>query len=141
MHLDVVTPDKKLISEEVDEVIVSTPNGQIGILPHHENYVTQVVPGELEVKVKGKTRYYAITGGFLEVANNKVTILSDYAVPSEDIQVEKAMAAKKRAEELLRKKGEGISERDFAAASSELQRAVSELHVANRRRKTRISPQ
>jgi len=141
MHLDVITPDKTLLSEEVDEVILSTPGGEIGILPHHENYVSQVTSGEMVVRVKGKTQYYAITGGFLEIANNRVTILSDYAVHSEDIDVQKALEAKKRAQEMLKKKGEGLSEQDFAVASSELQRAVSELHVANRLKKLRGMPQ
>jgi F-type H+-transporting ATPase subunit epsilon len=141
MHLDVITPTKKLLSEDIDEVVVMTPNGEIGILPHHENYVSQVVPGEMMVKMKGKMHYFAITGGFLEVANNKVTILSDYAVHSEDIDVKKAMDAKKRAEELLKRKGEGLTEQEYALASSELQRAISELHVANKRRRIRPMPQ
>lgn len=141
MHLDVITPTKKLLSEDIDEVVVMTPSGEIGILPHHENYVSQVIPGEMMVKMKGKMHYFAITGGFLEVANNQVTILSDYAVHSEDIDVKQAMEAKKRAEEMLKRKGEGLTEREYALASSELQRAISELHVANKRKRIRPMPQ
>lgn len=139
MHFEVITPDKKVLSEEIEEINVNTPNGHIGILPHHVHLVTKVVPGEMSVKIKGKEKYYAITGGFLEVNENSVTILADYAVESEKIEIEKALAAKKRAEEILKKTKEKVSERDFAIAQSELRRAVMELQVANRRRRIRTS--
>ncbi|MBU4016597.1 hypothetical protein KKF69_03915 [Patescibacteria group bacterium] len=70
---------------------------------------------------------------------NKVTILADYAVQSEEIEVEKALEAKKRAEDILKKTKEKVSDRDFALAQAELRRAVMELHVANRRRRVRSS--
>lgn len=139
MQLEVITPDKKILSEEIDGLNVNTPNGHIGILPHHVHFVTKVIPGEMTVKIKGKEKYYAITGGFLEVNEDKVTILADYAVESEKIEVEKALEAKKRAEEILKKTKEKVSDRDFAFAQAELRRAVMELHVANRRRRIRTS--
>lgn len=101
--------------------------------------VRGTVPGEMTVKIKGKEKYYAITGGFLEVNEDSVTILADYAVESEEIEVEKALEAKKRAEEILKKTKEKVSDRDFAIAQAELRRAVMELHVANRRRRARSS--
>lgn len=137
MQLKVITPDKTVVTEDIEEITVNTPGGQIGILPHHMPLVTAVTPGEMILKIKGKIQHYAVTGGFMEVNRDGVTILADYAIHSEEIEVEKAMAAKKRAEEILKKKEEGISERDFAVAQSDLRRAVLELHVANRRRKER----
>ncbi len=137
MHLAVITPNKTVLNEEIDELIVNTPSGQIGILPHHMPLVTAVNPGEMILKIKGREQNYAITGGFLEVGKEGVTILADYAIHSEEIEVEKALAAKKRAEEILKKTKEGLSERDFAVAQADLRRAVSELHVANRRRRQR----
>lgn len=137
MHLDVITPDKKVLSEDIDGLSVNTPNGHIGILPHHVHLVTKVIPGEMTVKIKGKEKYYAVTGGFLEVNEDIVTILADYAVESEQIEVEKALEAKKRAEEVLKKTKEKVSEKDFAIAQADLRRAVLQLHVANRRRRTR----
>lgn len=139
MHLDVITPNKKVLSEEIDELTVNTPNGHISILPHHVHLVTKVVPGEMIVKISGKERYYAITGGFLEVNEDAVTILADYAVESEQIEVEKALQAKKRAEEILKKTKEKVGEKDFAIAQAELRRAVMELHIANRRRRIRTT--
>lgn len=141
MHLEVITPDKKVLSEEIEELTINTPNGQIGILPHHVHLVTKVIPGEMIVKTKGKQQYFAITGGFLEVNNDQVTILADYAVHSEEIEVEKVLEAKKRAEEVLKKTKEKVSEKDFAIAQADLRRAVLELHVANRRRRQRSIPQ
>jgi F-type H+-transporting ATPase subunit epsilon len=135
MQLDVITPVKKIFSDEVDEVIVNTTSGQIAILPHHINLFTKVMPGEMIIKQKKDEQYLAITGGFLEVANNKITVLADYAVKSEDIEVEKAIQAQKRAEELLKKKEEGISQRDQALAEADIRRSILELQIANRRRR------
>ena len=82
------------------------------------------MPGEVILKIGGKEQFLAITGGFLEVNNNKVTILADYAVHAEDIDVDKALEAQKRAEEILKKKTEGGTQQDFASALGELGRAI-----------------
>ena len=137
MHLQVLTPNKKIFSEEIDELIVNTTNGQIGILPNHIQLVTRIKPSEMIIKIKGKKHYFAITGGFLEVDKNKIVIIADYAVSSEDIGVEEALQAKKRAEEILKKTKENISERDFATAQADLRRAILQLNIANRRRRER----
>lgn len=135
MYLEVITPEKTILKEDVDEVLVPTQQGQIGILPHHTNLVTELVHGEMIIKTKGKEHILAVTGGFLEVKDGKVTILADYAVHAEDIDVEKALSAQKRAEEVLKKKKEEISEKDFVIAQGELRRSLLELHIANRRRR------
>lgn len=137
MHLDVITPEKTVLSEDVDEVTVPTPSGQIGILPHHINLVSQVTQGEIIIKRKGKEEFYAITGGFLEVANGKVSVIADYAAHAEDIDVEKAIKAQKRAEEILKKGAESFSERDLAIANAELRKSLLQINVANRRRHNR----
>ena len=134
MYLEIITPEKKLLSEEIDELTVQTVQGEITILPHHESLVTQLVSGEAIVTIKGKQLFLGLTGGFLEVNNNKITILADYAVKAEDIIVEKALAAQKRADEILKKSKEGLSAKDLAAAQSEMVKALMELHVANRRK-------
>lgn len=141
MHLEVITPDKKVLSEEIDGLNVNTPDGHIGILPNHVHLVTKIIPGEMIIKIKGKEKYYAVTGGFLEVNENKVIILADYAIQSEEIEVEKALEAKKRAEEILRKTKEKINDKDFALAQADLRRAVLQLHVSSRRRRERSIPQ
>ena len=134
MQLEIVTPEKILYQGDVDQITLNTASGKISVLPHHVNLFTKVEPGELLIKIESREQYLAITGGFLEVSNNKVTILADYAVHADDIDVEKALEAQKRAEELLKKKEENLSEQDFAEARAELSRAILELHIANRRR-------
>lgn len=135
MHLEIVTPEKVIFKEEVDEVILPTPNGQIGILPNHVNLFTKISEGEVIIRIKGKEHFLAITGGFLEVSNNKISVLSDYAIRAEHIEIEKALEAQKRAENLLKNKDEKTSEKDFAIASAELRKSLTELKVARRRRR------
>jgi F-type H+-transporting ATPase subunit epsilon len=133
MQLEIVTPEKIIYQGEVDEIVVTTADGEIAVLPHHVNLFTKVLPGELTMKIGGKEQFLAITGGFLEISDNKISLLADYAVRAEEIEVEKALEAQKRAEEILKSKESGLTERDFATAQGDLRRAILELHVARRR--------
>ncbi len=135
MQLEIITPEKTVLKEEIDEVLAPTIKGQIGILPHHINLITQLTHGELVMKKNNKERFYAITGGFLQVHDGVITVLADYAAHAEDIDIEKAIAAQKRAEEVLKKKKEQISEKDFAIAEAELRKSLLEIDVARRRRR------
>ena len=138
MHLDVITPEKTIYSGEIEELAINTANGEIAILPHHVNLFTRIMPGEMIFKVNKKDQYLAVTGGFLEISDNVITVLADYAVKADEIEVDKAIAAQKRAEEIIRRKKEGVSEKDFATAQADLRRALLELHVANRRRRKTV---
>lgn len=138
MQLELITPEKVVLSQEIDELILNTPKGQIAILPHHANLLTKISPGEMIVKHRDKELYLAVTGGFLEISNGKISILADFAVKSEEIVVEQALKAQERAKDTLKKKEEGISERDYALASSELQKAIAQLHVANKRKRAKM---
>lgn len=138
MNLKLITPEKIVIEEEIDQVTVPTSSGQITILPKHVNLVTQVIPGEMITKYKGKETYLAITSGFLEVQNDEVSVLLDYAVRAEHIEVEKAIEAQKRAEAAMKKAQETASDRDFALAQSESIRALMELKVAHRRKRRAV---
>lgn len=132
MQLEIVTPEKIIYTGDVDEIVVNTADGEIAVLPHHVNLFTKVLPGELTIKIGSKNQLLAITGGFLEVSKNKITLLADYAVRADEIDVEKALAAQKRAEEILKRKESGITEQDFAAAQGDLRRAILELKIAKR---------
>lgn len=138
MDLEIITPEKVVYQGQVAEIYIKTADGPLGIFPHHINLFSKLVPGELKLKVSGREEFMALTSGFMEISNSKVTILADYAVPAEDIQVEKALEAKKRAEEILKRKESQIDEREFAAAEAELAKALIELQVANRKRKKSI---
>src|SRR5476649_1402675 len=138
MDLEIITPEKVVYQGEVGEIYIKTADGPLGIFPHHINLFSKIVPGELKLKISGHEQFMALTGGFMEISNNKVTILADYAVPAEEIQVEKALEAKKRAEELLKRKETQLDAREFATAQAELAKALVELQVANRKRKRSI---
>src|SRR3989344_1086500 len=129
LSLTILTPQSQIFSGEADEVIAPTAGGEIGILPNHVSLVTQILPGELRVKNGGKTDFFAIMGGYLEVANNQVNVLGDYAVRAEDIEVAKAEQAKTRAEKA---KSEKVSQQDLAVINAELRRSLLELKVARR---------
>ncbi|MDQ5900692.1 MAG: F-type H+-transporting ATPase subunit epsilon [Patescibacteria group bacterium] len=137
MQLKVVTPEKVIYDGEIDELIIPTVTGEIAVLPHHIDLLTQVVPGEMTIKHKGKDQHVAVTGGFLQIVDGVLTLLSDYAVRSEEIDAKKALEAQKRAEETLKKKKEDLTERDFAVAQADMRRAILELKVANKRRSHR----
>jgi F-type H+-transporting ATPase subunit epsilon len=132
LHLEVVTPDQVVYKDDVDEVILPTKTGQIAVLPNHIPLLSQLDSGEMIIKKNGKERYMAITGGFIEVSKNTISILADFAVDSEKIEIAKAEEARKRAEKVMQEKA---GDKDFAVAEAEFRRAILELHVAKRRRR------
>ncbi|MDO8621288.1 MAG: ATP synthase F1 subunit epsilon [Candidatus Levybacteria bacterium] len=130
--LEIITPEKIVYKDEVDEVIIPTVNGEIAVLPHHVNLLSQIIPGELIIKKGEKTESIAITGGFLDVNKNGVSILADYAIKAGEIEVAKAKEAQERAERLMREKS---TEKDFRIAEAELRKAILELRVATKHKR------
>jgi F-type H+-transporting ATPase subunit epsilon len=128
--LEIVTPQGLVFSEEVDEVTSSGSEGEFGVLPGHVPFVTTLKIGMLSAKKGNQSIYFFANWGYAEVGPEKVLVLSDSAERSEDIDVERAKAAMKRAEERLRK----IEDVDFARAESSLERAVTRVQVAESRR-------
>jgi F-type H+-transporting ATPase subunit epsilon len=132
IHLDVITPQKTIFHGDVDEIVVNTSDGEIAVLPQHINLFTKVIPGEIVIKQGRQTQFLGVTGGFLQVEKNKMTILADYAVRAEDVEVGKAIEAQKRAEDIIKNKSEHVNQQDFANAQAELLKAMTELRVANK---------
>jgi F-type H+-transporting ATPase subunit epsilon len=132
LALEIVTPEKIVYKNEVDEVIAQTSEGQISILPDHIGLVTQIAPGEIIIKKGSSEQSIAITGGFLQVANNSISILADYAERAEEIEVLKAQEAQKRAERIMKEK---TSEKDFKVAEAELIKALTQLKIAGKRKR------
>ncbi len=130
--LEIITPEKIVYKDEVNEVIVPTVNGEIAILPNHINLLTQVNPGELIIKKGTNQQYLAITGGFLEVSSNKISILAEYAVKAQDIEVARAMEAKKRAEKVMSEKS---TDNELKIAQGELIKSILELKIATKHKK------
>ncbi len=128
IFLEIITPDRVVVSREVDMVVVPGVEGEFGVLEDHVAFLSGVVPGELRYTVNGKTEYCAVMEGFAEVSNNKVSILVDAAERAEEIDVERAKRALERAKERLEKK-EGV---DIARAEAAFRRAMARLKVAEK---------
>lgn len=131
LRLEVITPQRVVLSEEVDAVVIPAVEGEITVLPQHLPLFTRIVPGEIKYIEGKQERFMAVQEGFLEVSNDNVNILTNYAVRSEEVEVAKVEAARKRAEEALRAKE---SEADLVVAEAELRKAILELKVARRAR-------
>lgn len=134
LSINVLTPQAQVFSGEADEVLVPSVNGELGILPNHVSLLTQIMPGEIQIKTGSKTQSIAIMGGYIEVNNNIINILGDYAIRAEDIEVAKVEQAKQKAEKL---KIEKISQEDLATIEADLRRSILELKVARRNRSSR----
>ena len=129
LQLQIVTPDKRLVDEAVDQVQMPGLKGYLGILPGHAPLLTELGPGEISYTRGGTTQYLAVAWGFAEVLPNKVTILADAAERPEDIDVKRAQEAKTRAEEALKK---ADSETDYDEILLAQRRAEVRLEVAAR---------
>lgn len=129
LTLDIVTPYGHVFTEEVDEVVTTGSEGEFGILPDHVPFLTTLKVGMLTYKKGSETGIFFINSGYAEVGPERVTILADSAEKSVDIDVERAKAAMKRAEERLQQ----IDKFDQARATSSLERALGRIHVAERR--------
>jgi len=124
-------------SDEVDVVIAPGVLGQLAILPHHAPLMTMLDPGELCFRRGGEETFIAMSGGFLEVFQNRVVILADTAERAEEIDVARVEAAKQRAQEQLQRRPAGV---DLVTAEAALRRSLARLKVVERRRKGKRAP-
>ncbi|HCE31056.1 TPA: ATP synthase F1 subunit epsilon [Candidatus Daviesbacteria bacterium] len=129
LHLKIVTPEKLIFDEEVSQVNVSTQEGEIGILPHHANLMAKVKPGELVIKRSGKIDSLAIGGGFLQVSDNIVTVMTDLATYATDIDERAVEEAKKRAEMALT---QTLSDEEYAETLANLEKSLVQLRIKRR---------
>ena len=135
IRLDIVTAERLVYSDEVDEVIAPGVEGQLGILPHHTPLMTMLQPGELIAKKDSEEFSLAISGGFLQVRPDRGIVLADSAERADDIDIARAEEAKRRAEQRLAEKY--VPEVDSARAEASLRRSLIRLKIAARRRKRR----
>ena len=129
MQLKIVTPEKEIFSELVDMVTVPSADGELGILPHHVALMAKVVPGELRIHKGGRTQYLAVGEGFMQIANNTLTVLTDLAQDSSDIDERAVLDAKKRAELALEQK---LSNEEYADTLAILEKSLAQLKVRRR---------
>ena len=130
IKLDIVTAEKLIYSEEVDSFIAPGINGELGILPNHANLVTILDTGVLTITKNGEETDMAIAGGYLEVQPHSALLLADAAERADDIDIERAEAARARAEEAAKNVGSVDAQ---LAAEAALKRSLTRLKVAKRR--------
>ncbi len=132
IHLDIITLERAVVSEDVDYISAPGIDGVIGILPRHEPLLTALSFGELRYKKGDQESSFAIGGGFMEVRPDRVTVLADMAQQAEEIDEEQAEQARRRAEELLAQKPE--SDAEAAILEQALRRSELQLKVARKNR-------
>ena len=131
MMLEIITAERQGYGEEVDMVIVPGIDGQLGILPHHAPLMTVLQPGEITIRKGGSDDYLAVTGGFLEVLGNRVSVLADAAERSDEIDEERAQEAMRRAQERITGQP---AEMELGRAVASMRRAQIRLDLVRRRR-------
>ena len=130
LQLEVVTPDKTVVSAQVEMVVCPGVEGEFGVLPQHVSLLSALKVGALRYRMDGKDELVFISGGFADVNNNVLSVLAESAELAADIDAARAQAAKERAEKRLAEQREGI---DQLRAEAALQRAVTRLAVVQMR--------
>ena len=131
LKLEMVTPYKRVLSEEVDEVTAPGTTGEFGVLPDHTSLLTTLKVGELTYKQGGETLHVAVNWGYVEVEDNVMTVLVETAEPADQIDVERAKEALGRAEEALKKLSS--EDKEFKIMAAALERALIRVQVASKK--------
>jgi len=132
LKLQIITPEAKVLDEDVDFVQLPGAEGDMGVYPQHETLITELVAGELHIQKKGQTQIMAIGEGFAEITATNIGIITDGAVNEKDIDEHAAEAAVKRAEDLL--KSNTLKGDELEATQASLARSLAQLHIKRRRR-------
>ena len=135
LHLEVITPERKVYEDDVDMLVAPASEGYVGILPHHVPLFTTLGPGEFKVKKGGVEEVLAVFGGFMDVRGDRVVVLTDAAEHAEDIDANRAQQAREAAQQVLA--AGPASAADEQRARAELQRALVRLRVSESRRRRR----
>jgi len=130
LKVELITPYKKILSEEVDEITASGALGEFGVLPGHAPFLTSLKIGELCYKKNGVAQSLALNWGYFEVEEDKVTILVETAERADEIDLERANAALNRAEEALKKLAP--EDKNFRIYEAALERALIRMQVAGK---------
>lgn len=139
LRCEIVTQERRIYAaDDVQMVLAPGVWGQLGILPHHAPLLTALDEGVMQVRrADGTEDSFAIHGGFMEVLPDRVTVLADVAERADEIDLERAEEARKRAEELMKRP---LEKADYEQAEAALRRSLTRLQVARRKREGRPSP-
>ena len=131
LKLEIVTPEAKIYSEDVEMVTLPGVEGEMGILPMHVPLMTQVMAGELIARQGGRDHFLAIGEGFVQVSGDRVAVMTDMAIKADDIDETKAEEARRRAEERLAQR---LGDEETAMVSAALAQSLAQLKVKRRHR-------
>ncbi len=132
IQLDIVTPEKKIFSDEVDSVVIPGIEGEMGVLPQHAPLVTALNPGELRYIKRAKEEELAVGQGFVEVTASKVAVLTDMAVSDDEIDEAAVEAALDRAQKSLDEK---LTDEEVAATQAAIMKSLAQLQLKRKRRR------
>jgi F-type H+-transporting ATPase subunit epsilon len=132
LKLEIVTPDAKIYSEDVDMVTLPGVEGEMGVYPMHVPLMTQIVAGEMSVRKDGRDFFLAVGEGFVEITGERVAVLTDMAIKAENIDEAKAEEARLRAEARMSEK---LDEEQTALVNAALAHSIAQLKVKRRQRK------
>ena len=132
LKLEIVTPEAKVYSEDVDMVTLPASEGEMGVYPMHVPLMTQVNAGELVVRKNGQDHFLAVGDGFVEITGDHVAVLTDMAMKADDIDETKAEEARKRAEARLAEK---LGAEEQATVQAALLHSLAQLKVKRRQHK------
>jgi F-type H+-transporting ATPase subunit epsilon len=131
LHLEIVTPEQKIYSDDVDSVVIPGVEGELGVLPQHVPLMTQLLPGELRVLKGGEELRLAVGEGFVEIGADKVAVLTDMAVKESEIDEAAAEEAIQRAEQAM--KDTKLGDEEYATVKASLQKSLAMVRVKRRR--------
>ena len=129
LELEIVTPERRVVSETVDEVILPGSQGYLGVLPGHALLLTSLGTGELAYRTEKRLHYLAVSGGFVEVLRDRVSVLAETCERADEIDLERAEQARRAAETRLA----DASEADFDKATVRVRKAVTRIQVHGKR--------
>ena len=129
LKLEIVTPETKTYSEDVEMVTLPAVEGEMGVLPQHVPLMTQIVPGEIIVRKDGHDYFLAVGEGFVEITAERVAIMTDMAIRAENVDEAKAEEARQRAEARLAEK---LDDAEAAMVSAALAHSLAQLKVKRR---------
>jgi F-type H+-transporting ATPase subunit epsilon len=127
----IVTPERTVFENEIDQATLPTQDGEITVLPNHIPLISALKPGDLMIKKDGEEIDLAVSGGIVEVQNNEITILADTAERAEEIDLARAEEARKQAED-LKKEAVRMDDTEYAAAAAFLERNLARIKVARK---------
>ncbi|MSR65302.1 MAG: ATP synthase F1 subunit epsilon [Verrucomicrobiae bacterium] len=130
-RLEVVTPEGRAYSDDVDSVVIPGTEGELGVLAEHMPLMTTIKPGELQIQKGRETLHFAVGEGFVEVVGDRVSVLTDMALDADHIDETKAEEALKRAETALQQK---LGDQEVASTIAALEKSLAQLNVKRRRR-------